>query len=230
MGDHDSFFLRDSDKLYFSRWHEDGDGSNYYTETVVSNIFNKEIDRRESTDKHGYNFKVELKLKTRPVTLQVRNELYTTSTAPTFRNMINDYDEINFTNTNKLHLIGTSYNYGGTYSNALSITRKLIVENTTTYQQYYYDLNATNQGLYEVQLDDNKDKSFAWFDKDVDITNLPVGTYSISIYTKTSDVTDYGELSDYFGILPNTTKTINNKKYTVKTNKSKNNRIEIIVE
>ena len=125
---------------------------------------------------------------------------------------------------------GTSYNYGGTYSNALSITRKLIVENTTTYQQYYYDLNATNQGLYEVQLDDNKDKSFAWFDKDVDITNLPVGTYSIFIYTKTSDLADYGELSDYFGILPNTTKTINNKKYTVKTNKSKNNRIEIIVE
>jgi len=203
---------------------------NHYSKVILDNIYSRPIDRRGEDSKHGYNFKVELKLKTRPVTLQVRDELYTTSTAPTFRNMVNDYDEINFTNTNKLHLIGTSYNYGGTYSNALSITRKLIVENTTSYKQYYYDLNATNQGLYEVQLDDNKDKSYAWFDTDVDITNLPVGTYSISIYTKTSDVADYGELSDYFGILPNTTKTINNKKYTVKTNKSKNNRIEIIVE
>ena len=38
MGDHDSFFLRDGDKLYFSRWHEDEDGSNYYEETVVRNL------------------------------------------------------------------------------------------------------------------------------------------------------------------------------------------------
>lgn len=44
MGDHESFFLRDSDKLYFSRWHEDGDGSNYYTETVVTNFQGEEIE------------------------------------------------------------------------------------------------------------------------------------------------------------------------------------------
>ena len=38
MDDHDSFFLRDGDKLYFSRWHEDEDGSNYYTETVIRDL------------------------------------------------------------------------------------------------------------------------------------------------------------------------------------------------
>ena len=41
MGDHDSFFLRDRDKLYFSRWHEDEDGSNYYEETIVRNLQGK---------------------------------------------------------------------------------------------------------------------------------------------------------------------------------------------
>jgi hypothetical protein len=44
MGDHDSFFLRDSDRLYFNRWHEDEDGSNYYDETVVTDLQGKTIE------------------------------------------------------------------------------------------------------------------------------------------------------------------------------------------
>ncbi len=37
MGDHDSFFLRNGDDLYFSRWHETGEGPEYrwWTETIV---------------------------------------------------------------------------------------------------------------------------------------------------------------------------------------------------
>lgn len=40
MGDHDSFFLRNGDKLYFSRWHEEGEGADYryWDETVVRNL------------------------------------------------------------------------------------------------------------------------------------------------------------------------------------------------
>ncbi len=40
MGYHDSFFLRDGDRLYFSRWHEDGDGADYryWEETVVRDL------------------------------------------------------------------------------------------------------------------------------------------------------------------------------------------------
>ena len=44
MGDHDSFFLRDGDRLYFNRWHEDEDGSNYYDETVVTDPQGKTIE------------------------------------------------------------------------------------------------------------------------------------------------------------------------------------------
>ena len=40
MDDHDSFFLRDGDKLFFSRWHEEGEGAdyNYWEETVVRGL------------------------------------------------------------------------------------------------------------------------------------------------------------------------------------------------
>lgn len=40
MGDHDSFFLRDGDKLFFGRWHEEGDGADYryWEEVVVRNL------------------------------------------------------------------------------------------------------------------------------------------------------------------------------------------------
>ena len=40
MGDHDSFFMRDGEKLFFSRWHEEGEGVNYkyWEETIVRNL------------------------------------------------------------------------------------------------------------------------------------------------------------------------------------------------
>ena len=40
MGGHDSFFLRDGGKLFFNRWHEEGDGSDYryWEETIVKDL------------------------------------------------------------------------------------------------------------------------------------------------------------------------------------------------
>ena len=40
---------------------------NYYSRVILDNIYSRPIDRRGEDSKHGYNFKVELKLKTRPV-------------------------------------------------------------------------------------------------------------------------------------------------------------------
>lgn len=47
MGNHDSFFLRDGDKLYFSRWYEEGDGVDYkyWEETVVCDLEGNIIDK-----------------------------------------------------------------------------------------------------------------------------------------------------------------------------------------
>lgn len=46
MGDHDSFFLRDGEKLFFNRWYEEGDGADYtyWEETIVRDLHGKEIE------------------------------------------------------------------------------------------------------------------------------------------------------------------------------------------
>lgn len=46
LGDHDSFYLRDGDKLYFSRWYEEGDDADYryWEETIVRNLEGKIIE------------------------------------------------------------------------------------------------------------------------------------------------------------------------------------------
>ncbi len=40
MEDHDSFFLRDGDKLYFNRWYEEGEGADYryWEKTIIKDL------------------------------------------------------------------------------------------------------------------------------------------------------------------------------------------------
>ncbi len=40
MDEHDSFFLRDGERLFFSRWHEEGDGEDYryWEETIARDL------------------------------------------------------------------------------------------------------------------------------------------------------------------------------------------------
>ena len=196
----------------------------------LTNLFNIDITRRSEDGTYGYNFKVELSSRTQEITLSIRNnKLITTSVSNTYRNMVNLYQNVKFTD-NKLNLVGTSYNYGISYDSNNFVERKLILENTKTYKQYSYDLGSTNNGLYKVEVGDNKDKSLVWYDKTIDISNLDKGTYSLIVYTKTKDVADYGDIIDMFGILSSKTTTINNKKYTIKLNEKRDNRLELIVE
>ena len=199
----------------------------YYTIQYVDNFANQTIDRRAEDENHGYNFKVLNRLKSQRMELNIRDELYTTSEAPTYRNMINDYEEIRFQN-NKLYIQGYSYNYGGIYSSQLTITRKLILENTNTFQQTIIDLGSM-KGSYTLTSTDNLDKTYAWYEKEIDLSNLEKGTYSLQVYTKTSNAEDYGEITDMFEILEETA-TINNKTYKVTYNKDKQDRLELIVQ
>lgn len=198
-----------------------------YTEQYVDNFFNQDIDRRGETSTKGFSFKVLTGYKNQRMELKVRNELYTTSESPTFRNMINDYEEITFKD-NKLHMLGYSYNYKGTYSTKTDITRKLIIENTTTFEQKVIDLGST-EGPYTINSTDKLSKTYAWYEKDIEISTLNNGTYSLQVYTKTKDAEDYDEILDIFGLL-NETKTINGKTYNIYCNKDKLNRIELTVK
>ena len=194
---------------------------------LVNNYANQDISRRGEDSKHGYNFKVQQKLKTKEMILEVRNKLYTTSEAPTSRNMVNGYEEVAFKN-NKLYMYGYSYDINGVYDKQLSITRKLVLETTSTYTQTEYDLGST-KGPFSIETLDNKDKTYAWFEKEIDVSNLSKGTYTLLIYTKTSNAENFDELQDRFRLV-NSTTTINNKKYTIRYNKGRQNRVELIVE
>ena len=201
-----------------------------YTEQLLTNVFNRNITRRMEDSKYGYNFRVNLLSKKREIELNIRKDkLITTSVSNTFRNMTNNYDSIDFID-NKLKIVGTSYNYGIRYKQEDNIERKLILENTNNFKQYTYDIGSTKDGSYEVKISDNIDKSYAWYDSLIDVSNLEKGTYAMIVYTKTKDVEDYGEIVNIFGTINSKTASINNKKYTTTINLKRNKRIELVVE
>ena len=197
-----------------------------YTLAEVNNFFNKDISRRGKDNFHGYNFKVQQRVRTKPIELSIRDDLYTTSTAPTTRNMVNGYDEISFKN-NKLYMYAYSYDYDGIYSNSLNIERKVIFENTNTFEQIVFDVGST-KGPFDLETLDNKDKTYAWYEKELDISNLPKGNYSILVYTKTINAANYDELIDISKRLNKET-IINNKTYKIAFNKERNNRVELTI-
>lgn len=200
----------------------------YYTEQIFDNLFNVTIDKRGEDNAHGYNFKVLQNYKSQKMEINIREELYTTSQAPTYRDMINGYEQIEFQD-NKLYIQGYSYNYAGTYDNPDNIKRILILENQKDYSQKYIDLGCT-KGPYEITSLDDKSKKYVWYEKAVNIENLEKGTYTLQVYTKTRDAEDYGDLNDLFGILETKKTTIGNKTYQIQINKDRENRVELIVE
>ena len=95
-------------------------------------------------------------------------------------------------------------------------------------QQEIIDVSST-KGPFTRKTQDNKDKTYAWFEKEIDLSKLEKGTYSILVYTKTDDATNYDELQDLFRSVNDKMNT-NNKEYILQYNKDRQNRIEIIVK
>ena len=69
-----------------------------------------------------------------------------------------------------------------------------------------------------------------YVEKELDVSKLEPGTYSLQVYTKTKDAEDYGEIVDIFASVPTKEATINGKKYRISLNKDRQNRIELIVK
>ena len=204
-----------------------GANENSFTIQLVDNFFGIDISKRGEDANHGYNFKVRSDLRTQQIELNIRDELYTTSVSPTYRDMVNEFDTILFKN-NKLYLKGYSYNYGGTYKEQLNITRKLLLENTSTYKQEVFELGSS-KGLFDIKTKDNKDKTYAWYENEIDLSKLEKGVYSLHVYTKTIDAEDYGEITDMFEEL-NEKATIGDKNFIITYNKNKQDRIELTIK
>ena len=166
-----------------------------------------------------------------PLEIVVRTNKIGNKNATSYYNQYNQHRKLEFTN-NKLRIMGNSYSYGMDLSKSKNVERKIVFENTKTFEKYTYDLGYIDNGMYEVgnTLNDNFNKTRAWFDKTIDISNIKAGTYAIYITNK-SNIEDYGELNELLlRDLSSIKATINGKTYSFTVNKEQRYRIELNVK
>lgn len=202
-----------------------------FTKKLVNNLlYKKEITSFEG-DKKSVNIKNNYSDRTSAVTFYVRENFPAFKTVDSYYNQYDTWRTFEFVD-NKLHLKGVSYSYGMDLSESANVTRKIIFENHQTYETYEYDLGSITNGLYTVALpvNDNLDKTRAWYDAFLDLSDLPIGEYTIYL-TTTSNITDLCEFTDIMGrSLEDKTITMNGKTYTFFLNLEKGNIIELKVE
>ena len=106
-----------------------------------------------------------------------------------------------------------------------------MVNNKNYVGEEFIDKLYKNLYMSEVvqHTKDNKDKTYAWYEQELDISELEKGTYTILVYSKTSNAEDYGEISDMFEEL-NEQVTINGKEYKITYNPNRQNRLELIIK
>lgn len=206
------------------------ESKDYYAKSKVNNKVLKEqvaeyTSEKTVTTRNDYR-DVEM-----PLQFVIRTEKIAEKTTDSLYNQYTQYRTFAIEN-NKLHIKGTAYSMGMNLSTSKKVTREIIFENQDNYKTYSYDLGSITNGLYEVgsALNDGLDKTRAWFDKTIDISNIPTGTYTIYIATQ-SNVNDYSELTELLSRnLDDVILEINGKTYSFTIDTNERYRIEMNVE
>lgn len=202
----------------------------YYSKSVVSNKLYREQatsyqDQRYVIIQNNYNDKLG------PVEINVRNNLLAKKESSYIYNQFDTYRTFEFNSNDTLHLKGLSYSYGADLGKNKKVERTIIFEDQSNYQTYRYPLDSITNGVYQAVLPDadNLDKTRAWYDKNIDISNIPKGEYVIYI-TTSSNITDISEFTEKLNRnLDAVKRKINGKNYQFRVNMNKGNRIELIV-
>lgn len=206
--------------------------SDKYSKSLISNkSYNKQA-TKVKTDNYSAIINNNYDTSTSFVELRVRDNLLAEKTSSYIYNQYEKYTKFEFNSDNTLHLRGNSYSYGMNLSDSSNVERTITFENISTYKTYTKKLTTIPTGNYTVVLpvSDNLDKTRAWYDSNIDISDIPKGTYIIYISTK-ANITDISEMKEKLSrTLNDVKKTINNKNYSFTINKSRGNRIEMIVE
>ena len=193
----------------------------YKTQDTSFNGDKSVITRNNFDDKKG------------PIELIIRSNSLANKNASAIYNQYDTYRVFEFNSDGLLHLKGVSYSYGMDLSSNKNVSREIIFENMNDYSlTYRYKLDSTTEGLYKVVLpvEDNLGKDKAWYDKTMDITNIPVGRYAIYI-TTSSNIIDIAEFTEKLNRdVSNIVLTKDNKKYYFEINKQRGNRIELVVK
>ena len=205
----------------------------YYSRSAVQNMLLNEEISQYNTDSKYVTIITDYMQNEIPINFIVRDELLGLKETSTDSNQYSYIENIELSD-DKLHIRGASYSVNVDMRSGVTLDRKIIFENIDTFKKYTYDLGYLNSGTYDINLvaADNfgKEKKLAWYEKNLDISDLPKGKYAIYITNK-SNISDYGELSDVlFADLSKASGTINGKKYRFYLNEDLRNRIELEIK
>ena len=204
----------------------------YYSKSLVSNktysnqITSYKDDNGSVIISNNYDSKVSF------VELMVREQLMANKNGSYIYNQYDKYVTFEFTPTNKLHLRGNAYSFGMNLSSTSNVTRYLIFENKDNYEITKKSLGSITNGNYNVFLpvSDNLNKTRAWYDANIDLSDIDEGEYVIYISTA-SNITDINKMTEKIGrTLSDVKATINGKEYSFYINKDYGNRIEMKVK
>lgn len=198
---------------------------------LFRNIFAKPMSTKGESNKKGFLFRNNNYLDTYPIELFVfENGLISNKENDSLINMINSYKNIELKDS-KLTIKGTSYNIGVSYAAKEEVSRNIIFENTKTLERFKFDIGSIVGIDIPINVSDGFTRERGWFNKTIDIKDLPIGDYVIYIQTKVGTVDDFGELNDIFmKNLKEINSTFEGKKVTFTLNSSKRFRIEMHIE
>ncbi len=196
--------------------------------TLFTNIAYQEMTRRAKGNNKEYLIEVDYTTLNSPLLFSVRDNLISLDVPKTVDPMYNYFNEIKL-NNNKLTIKGTSHNYGVSYSIKDNVERKIIFENQKDFTKYELDLGSITNGDYPITLavSDNLDKTRAWFNKEIDLSSIPTGNYTIYIMNNVNGIKYYGELID---VMYTDFESINNDNYILSRNDNLRLRMELEVK
>lgn len=218
---------------------ENGDYKIYvvaYTDKVYSkNIVNNLLYKTQITNYHDEQkyalIRTDVSDDQLGIELMIRSEQLGLKQTSYMYSQYDQFREISFNGRN-LNILGYSYSYGTDYSRLANVERTMIFENVETYQKYTYDIGSITNGLFTVTLpsSDGYDKTRAWYQASIDLSDIDLGTYAIYISNKTN-VSDFGELKDLlYKDLDTVNTTIDGKKYQIYRDDDHKHRIMLRVE
>ena len=202
----------------------------YYARTRINNKVLKD-QVAEFTSEKTVTTRNDYRNPEMPLQFVIRSKKIADKTANSVYNQYTQYRTFAIED-NKLHIKGTAYSIGMNLAESEKVNRQIIFENQENYKTYSYDLGSITDGMYKVgaTLNDGLDKTRAWFDSTIDISNIPKGTYTIYIATK-SNVSDYSELTELLSRnLDDVVLNTDGKTYSFTIDTNERYRIEMNVE
>ncbi len=200
----------------------------YEAKTLFTNIAYVDMTRRAKGDGREFFIEVDYTTLNSPLIFNIRNQLISLDVPKSIDPMYNFFNEISI-NDNKLHIKGTSHNYGVSYGKDDEVVRTLVFENQDDYSIIEKELGSISDGDYPITLavSDNLDKTKAWYNNTVDLTDIPKGNYVLYIKNTVNGITYYGEIID---VAYTDFTSINKDNYELKRNDSVRLRLELSIK